>query len=263
MFVPVRTLLTAGALVLAAAALPAQTDYRNLDDERPVRSEDAWALEFRAWEWMMPLHYARHAGRGEVEFTPEVMWGAFPNGLVGLKLPFRASDRLGEAAAAGPRLFALISLNAETPHSPGFALRADAILPGGGASGDGVLVVGKAIATRTWGRLRTHANASVTVGRAINAPEADAPGRWSASLAADWTLMRQSTLLIAELYSARPLGLDDQHWEVGAGIRRQMTPSLVLDVGAAHGLGGGGGLALTMGLSRSFSLGTPSVRGDR
>jgi hypothetical protein len=101
MFVPVRTLLTAGALVFAAAALPAQTDYRNLDDERPVRSEDAWALEFRAWEWMMPFHYARHAGRGEVEFTPEVMWGAFPNGLLGIKLPFRASDRLSRPQRPG------------------------------------------------------------------------------------------------------------------------------------------------------------------
>lgn len=263
MSVPVRSLLLAGVLALVAAALPAQTDYRNLDDERPVRSEDAWAIEFRTWEWMMPFHYARHAGRGEVEFTPEVMWGAFPNGLIGLKLPIRASDRLGEAAAAGPRLFALVSLNAETPHAPGIALRADAILPGGGASGEGVLMVGKAIATRTWGRFRTHANASVTVGRATNAPEADAPGRWSASLAADWTLMRQSTLLIAEVYSAKPLGLTDQHWEVAAGFRRQMTPSLVLDAGVAHGLGDGPGIALTMGLSRTFSLGTPSVRGDR
>ena len=263
MSAPVRTLLLAGALALVATALPAQTDYRNLDDERPVRSEDAWALEFRAWEWMMPFHYARHTGRGEVEFTPEVMWGAFPNGLVGLKLPFRASDRLGEAAAAGPRLFALLSLNAETPHAPGIALRADAILPGGGASGDGVLMVGKAIATRTWGRLRTHANASLALGRAEDAPEADAPGRWSASVAADWTMMRQSTLLIAELYTARPLGLSEQHWEVGLGFRRQMTPSLVLDAGVAHGLRTGDGLALTMGFSRTFALGTPSVRGDR
>lgn len=263
MFRSTRSLLLAGALVLVATALPAQTDYRNLDDERPVRSEDAWAIEFRAWEWMMPFHYARHAGRGEVEWTPEVMWGAFRNGLVGLKLPFRASDRLGEAAAAGPRLFALLSLNAETPHAPGVALRADAILPGGGAAGEGVLMVGKVIATRTWGRLRTHANASVTVGRALDAPAADAPGRWSASVAADWTLMRQSTLLIAELFTVRPLGLAAQQWEVGAGFRRQMTPSLVLDAGVAHGLGDGPGLALTVGLSRTFSLGTPGVRGAR
>lgn len=261
MSAPVRSLLLAGALALSAAALPAQTDYRNLDDERPVRTEDAWPIERRAWEWMMPFHYARHAGRGEVEFTPEVMWGAFPNGMLGAKLPVRTTDRLGEAAAAGPRLFALLSLNAETPQAPGMALRADAILPGGAASGEGVLVVGKAIATRTWGRLRTHANASVTLGRASDAPDADAPGRWSASVAADWTLMRQSTLLIAELYSARPLGGSVQQWEVGTGIRRQMTPAVVLDLGVAHGLREGAGFAFTMGISRTFSLGTPSRRG--
>ena len=126
----IRSLLLAGALAFAATALPAQTDYRNLDDERPVRTEDAWPIERRAFEWMAPFRYARHSGRGELEFTPELMWGAFANGMVGAKLPVVTNDRLGEAALAGPRFFALLSLNAETRSLPGIALRADAIRHG-------------------------------------------------------------------------------------------------------------------------------------
>lgn len=258
-----RSLLLAGALVtLHAAVAPAQTDYRNLDDERPVRTEDAWPIERRAFEWMAPFRYARHSGRGELEFTPELMWGAFANGMVGAKLPVVTNDRLGEAALAGPRFFALLSLNAETRSLPGFALRADAILPGGDAAGAGTLVTTKAIATRTWGRLRTHLNALVTIGEAADAPTADAPGRWSATVAADWSFVRQSTLVIAELATERPLVGDVQQWEVAVGLRRQLTPSLVLDVGMARGVGGGAGpdLAFTAGISRSFSIGTPSPR---
>jgi hypothetical protein len=265
MSAPVRSLLLAGALALCAAALPAQTDYRNLDDERPVRTEDAWPIERRAFEWMAPFRYARHSGRGELEFTPELMWGAFANGMVGAKLPLVTTDRLGDAALAGPRLFALLSLNAETRSLPGLALRADAILPGGEAAGEATLVTAKAIATRTWGRLRTHVNALVTLGDAANAPMADAPGRWSATVAADWSFVRQSTLVIAELATERPLGSDVQQWEVAVGLRRQLTPSLVLDVGMARGIGGHAGpdLAFTAGISRTFSIGTPSVRGAR
>jgi hypothetical protein len=263
MHVPNRALLLAGALLtFGMADVQAQTDYRNLDDERPVRTEDAWPIERRAWEWMAPFRYARHDGRGEFEFTPELMWGAFANGMVGAKLPVVTNSRLGEAALAGPRLFALLSLNAETRTLPGFALRADAILPGGEAAGDATLFTAKAIATRTWGRLRTHVNALVTIGDAMNAPRADAPGRWSATLAADWSFVRQSTLVIAELATEKPLAGNLQQWEVAVGLRRQLTPDLVLDAGLSRGIGGGAGpdLAFTAGLSRSFAIGTPSVR---
>jgi hypothetical protein len=258
-----RALLLAGALAtLHAATAPAQTDYRNLDDERPVRTEDAWPIERRAFEWMAPFRYARHTGRGELEFTPELMWGAFANGMVGAKLPVITDDRLGDAALAGPRFFALLSLNAETRSLPGFALRADALLPGGDAAGNGTLITTKAIATRTWGRLRTHVNALVTLGDAADAPSADAPGRWSATLAADWSFVRQSTLVIAEVATEKPLGGSVQQWEAAVGLRRQLTPSLVLDVGVARGIGGGAGpdIAFTAGISRSFSIGTPNAR---
>ncbi len=261
--VPLRTLLLAGALLTCGVAtVSAQTDYRNLDDERPVRTEDAWPIERRAWEWMAPFRYSRQDGRGELEFTPELMWGAFANGMVGAKLPVVTTGRLGEAALAGPRLFALLSLNAETRSLPGIALRADALLPGGDAAGAATLVTAKAIATRTWGRLRTHVNALVTLGDAADAPSADAPGRWSATFAADWSFVRQSTLVIAEIVTERPLVGTVQQWEVAVGLRRQLTPNFVLDAGLSGGIGGGLGpdLAFTAGLSRSFAIGTPNAR---
>lgn len=256
------SLLLAGAILLAVCPVSAQGDYRNLDDARPVRTEDAWPIEHRAWEWIAPIGGARHLGRTELIFMPELGWGVARNTMIGAKVPVVGDDGVRNPTVAGPRLFALYSFNAESPQWPGFALRTEATLPGGGAAGDGVLLTTKAIATRTWGRLRTHLNASATLGRRVDAPVAHAPERWSATAAADWSLVRQSTLLIAEVATYGTIEGGGQSWEMAVGFRRQLTPVLVLDAGIVRRLAGDASpdVGITLGLSRTFSIGTPSSR---
>jgi hypothetical protein len=55
----------AGALLVGlgvAGPLRAQIDYRNLDDERPLFSEDAYPIERYAFELLVPYRYEAEAG---------------------------------------------------------------------------------------------------------------------------------------------------------------------------------------------------------
>ena len=111
--------------------------------------------------------------------------------------------------------------------APALALRADLSLPVGGFAGEDPVLGLKAIATRSWGAIRAHANASVT-------PTSDEPGpaaepEWSASLAVDRTFFRSGLLLLAELSVLEEPGADATEATVAAGARYQLTPTLVLD----------------------------------
>ena len=55
---PSWTALTrAAVLLLLPATVAAQVDYRNLDDERPVTTEDAYPVDRYALEIMMPFSF--------------------------------------------------------------------------------------------------------------------------------------------------------------------------------------------------------------
>lgn len=251
---------------LPGAAVSAQTDYRNLDDERPVLTEDAYPIEHRAIELMAPFTFERHGGRGALEFNPEVMWGALGNLMVGAKLPFvlQRDDVVEDLRLAGPRLFVLANLNTESPWLPALSVRADVAVPGGAAGGDGTVVALKGIATRSWGTWRAHVNGIRTLGDAENAPAADAPPRWAATFAVDRTLWRHSLLLIGEVVAAEPLEAERTDWRAGIGMRWQATPTLVLDLGGFRRLSReGADLGLTLGLSHAFALAAMMPGGAR
>lgn len=210
------------ALALLVAALPltaanAQHDYRNLDHGRPVVTEDAYPVEQRALEVMLPASYGRTAGAGDWMVEPELMWGAAPNGMLGLGAPIALGDGGG---LVGLRPFAFYNFNTEMPALPALALRFDA-----------------------------------TLGAAADAPLDDAPARWNVSLGVDHTLWRQSAVLVADVQFAESLG-GGSAWLGGAGVRMQFSPSVVFDAGVARRLSAQGpDLFLTAGFTRSFALG--------
>ncbi|HKU62477.1 MAG TPA: hypothetical protein VJQ44_14725 [Gemmatimonadales bacterium] len=251
-----RAPLAAAALaIFGAAPLAAQVDFRNLDEGRPVRTEDALPVDHYGLELTLP--YTLEA-EDEVRLhltTPELVYGLRPGGEIGVSLPIAALDDIGGTtwAVAGARLFGLQTLAYERPGAPALALRADLILPVGGFAGDDPVLALKAIATRSWGPLRAHLNASVT-------PTSDEPGpaaepEWSAGLAVDRTFFRSSVLLLGELGALEEPGADATEATVAAGARYQLTPTLVLDAGLRRRLGSAGpDLGLTLGLSHAFSL---------
>lgn len=244
-----RLAVLAGALCVPATA-SAQHDYRNLDHGRPVTTEDAYPVERHALEVMVPWSHERHDGHNAVMFEPEVMWGAFLNGMVGLGAPIRLGDGGG---LAGLRPFVFYNFNTESS-LPALAVRLDGSVPLGALGGDDPAVALAGIATLSRGTTRLHLNGSRRITGGGGGPLEDAPTEWSVSVGVDHTLWRRSMVLVTDVERAAWPG-GETSWIVGAGVRMQATPTMVLDVGGHRRLSPHGpDLVLTAGLTRAFSL---------
>jgi len=263
-----RPLIAALAMLVIGSfggdSAAAQIDYRNLDEGRPVRTEDAYPVERYAFELVLPYQYENERGPGRSHFVaPELAYGILANTMVGLKLPFAALDggpgvetRWG---FGGPRIFALYNFNTESRRLPALALRVDASLPLGNLAGDQARGAFTAIATRSWGRTRAHLNATAGFGPGFNTqdePPAHAIPAWSASAAIDHTLLRRSVVVIGEIALGEAAGESDTEVSVALGGRMQLTPTFVLDAGIERRLTNraGADIGLTIGISHAFAL---------
>jgi hypothetical protein len=250
----------AGALLLVLGVcqpLRAQIDYRNLDDERPLFSEDAYPTERYAFELLVPYRYEAEAGGENVHASVlELGYGAADNTQVGVHVPFAVVDEAGtEAGLAGIQPFVLYNFNTESPWLPALALRGDLSLPVGSLGGEGTRFTIRAIATRSWGRTRLHLNALRSFGPEDDLSVAEPARRWTYSAAMDRTVLRHSLLLGAEAVVSRAVRGAPVEVNVGAGIRWQWTPTIVLDLGISRRLREKGpDLGLTIGLSHAFAL---------
>lgn len=254
-----RAALTTLALLLLSREGRAQIDYRNLDDDRPVVTEDAYPVERYAFEFLIPYRFEDEAGDHQLHVTvPELAYGVARNAQLGIKLPFSAVHEGGETdwGLAGVRLFGLYNLNTESRWLPALSVRVDAAFPVGSLAGNNTRYAVKAIATRSWGRVRLHLNAARGFGSEDNLGTAEPLNRWSGSVALDRTFFRSSFLLIGEVATAQ--AVDNAPVAVNASIggRWQWTPTLVLDVGVTRRLRSGAGpdLGLTVGFSHAFAL---------
>jgi len=250
-----------GALLVLglAGSARAQIDYRNLDDDRPVVTEDAYPVERYAFELLAPYRFEAEANGGQLHTTvPEATYGIARNTQVGLKLPFAGVDEgtSTDWGLAGLRLFGLYNFNTETRWLPALALRGDVSFPVGSLAGDGSRVALKAIATRSWGRTRVHLNLARGFGSEDALSAAEPLNRWSASIAADRTFIRSSLLLIGEVGLSQSIEEAPTAVNASVGARWQWTPTLVLDAGVARRLRSetGPDIAVTIGLSHAFAL---------
>ena len=251
-------------VILALGGAPvvalAQVDYRNLDDGRPVRTEDAFVVDHHAFEALAPFGYdADVSGARRYLFQPELEWGALPNTQVSLKLPLGVVDSGGRApfGLGGVTVTGIYNLNEEGPTLPAFAVRSDVLLPAGSLAGDRVLWTIKGVASRTFGLVRTHLNAAWTVGTSlVDGPRLEAPPRWFIGGAVDYTFFRPSLLVVGELTALQDYDGAPTELSLGGGIRWQWTPTLVLDAGAERRLTGNAGpdIELTLGLTHTFGV---------
>jgi hypothetical protein len=237
-------------LVLCTIAAPAaaQKDYYNLDKNRPVRIEDAYATERYALEIKVaPLRLERErAGVYHWGFDPEIAYGILPRTSIEMGFPLAIVDG-GEgdrtAGLAGVELSAFHNLNIETRGLPALGLRGDLLLPVGNLSGDRTYASLTGLLTRSYPWARFHANAQYTFG---SAPEPDVDGsaphevsRWLAGVAIDRVFPLDAWLLIADVYAQQPLHADDPvEWNAGAGFRYQVNPFLAVDAGIGRRLTG-------------------------
>ncbi|HTE66286.1 MAG TPA: hypothetical protein VK736_08510 [Candidatus Binatia bacterium] len=253
--------------IVAAAPAGAQIDYRNLDDDRPTRVEDAYPTERYAFEFIVPYSYARDRTGAVIQASVlELVYGVFRNTQVGLKAPLvgvRSSGATTTWGLSGLRAFALYDFNTEGRLLPAVALRIDAAFPVGSLGGDETQVALKGIVTRSWGPTRLHLNGAVRLGR--DAPGAVIEGieRWWYGAALDRTLFRPSVLLVGEVYAAREIGVAPVEVNASLGVRWQWRPTAVIDVGVARRLreGLGPDYAVTIGMSNAFAIARLMPRG--
>lgn len=268
------TMMAGVTLALVSRRAEAQTDYYNTDARRPLRTEDAYAIEHRALEIQAaPLRITRIRGGYAWEIEPELAWGWLPRTQleVGVPISVRArtaaasggltSRRDVTASVEGAELSILHNLNVET-RVPALAIRADAHVLAEPFTDevryDRTYTTLTAIATKTFRWARFHANLGGTLGRApslvtpplTELPAADHPlavagetdhstlSRWSAGVAVDRTLPLRSLLFGAELYAERPLAIDVVQWNAALGSRWQLSPRWAVDGGVGRRING-------------------------
>ncbi|MBA3656891.1 MAG: transporter [Gemmatimonadaceae bacterium] len=259
--------ITALVSVLATPALQAQTDYYNTDTGRPVQIEDAYATERYAFEFKVPSIQLERANGGTYSWglEPEIGYGIAPRTSVEISLPLayrEAGGRGSSSGVAGLELSVFHNLNMETQSFPAFGLRADVVLPVGRLGPERTYTSAKAIMTRTFSRARLHVNGQYTFGASPDNPRSGTESgareisRWLTGVAIDRTFPLKSTLLIADLYARQPIDeSEDADFNLGTGIRYQVSPSFLLDGGVGRRLNGPDqGWAATFSATYAFAL---------
>lgn len=235
MSIPRLELLVTCGLIAVSAPLAAQTDYYNTDAGRPIRVEDAYPVERRAFELQLAgLRLERQSGFYTWGVEPEAAFGIFPRTHVEIGFPLAFADapgQGGEAGLAGIELSTLYNLNVETS-IPALALVADVLLPAGSFGPKTAYPSVKGIATKTFRWMRFHANAQYTFGNAPDVEGAAHVSRWMAGLAADKTFPLRSLLLTGEIVSEQPMAEDESlEWSAATGVRYQWSPRWAMDAG--------------------------------
>jgi hypothetical protein len=260
-------------LVLHPSRVVAQTDFFNTDGGRPLRIEDATAVEWRAIELQLaPFSLERHGGRWQPSLEPELAFGILPRTHLSVGFPLQRLER-SEAprtdqltGLSGVHLSLFHQLNVET-RIPALAVRGEVLLPAGPLGAGRAVPSVTGIATRTLsalGPVRVHANATVTLGEALSAADAPPEGaeaneipRWLAGVSIDRAFPVQYTLVAAELLAQR--GLTDGSeltWHAGVGVRHQLTARFVVDAGVRRRLTSSDApWSFTVGSAMALSLG--------
>lgn len=258
--------ITASSVVLifaAAAVTPvhAQTDYYNTDRGRPLRVEDAYPVERRAFEIQAaPLRVERAAGGAyHWSLEPEIAYGILPRLQLEVGVPLSVIDAAGSrrAGVGGLDVSALYNLNVETS-LPAFGVGASALLPVGNLAPEGPFVSVTGLMTRSFTWARFHVNGEYTIGDEPTALDAgvEEQSRWAAGLAVDRAFPLRALLLGAELVVEQPLDeAADLLWTAGAGFRYQLAPRWAMDAGIGKRLTGDDrAWYLTVGAAYAFGL---------
>lgn len=250
-----RTAVIAFTLAIGAVGFlrpgpaAAQEDFRAADLDRPIQVEDAYPVKYREWELEMGARGLWSGAQSEAEGSIEVKTGILLNTQAGLTLEgaWREEDGSGLAGAA---LHALYNFNRETWSWPALSARIDVETPGTGDAGRdnwGVSLLG--IATRSFDRLRLHANA----GWAEEDEEF-----WRVGVAFDYPLGLFSRAILGDVYAEIPTDGGDGRVLAEIGTRWQITNWSVLDVGLGTRLDGwpdgDANIGVVVGFSRAFGV---------
>jgi len=234
-------------------------DHDNLDPNRPIGMEDAYAIPKGEIGMEGGVRFNdRREGSTRVTFQPQIIYGAFYNTQIEIQgdLMSDPNTLVGVAKSGDLHLGVLYNFNTETISLPAFAARVGVDLPTG-VNSKGVDTQMTGILTRSFGRLRVHLNAGYTI---LGSPQGqERSGTYRAVAAVSYPLGYPTSFrdtLIASLYT-RESDLRGQHNHSGIeiGLRHQLTSRMVLDGGLGTEFAGPADRAAllgTIGLSVGF-----------
>jgi hypothetical protein len=243
--------LIAGLLLATPAVASAQTDYYNTDAGRPIRVEDAYAIQRYALDLhLAPVRLERGGGMSTAGLTPELTYGLLPRTQVEIGVPvlFRSGSAGDDGMGVGGiDVTALYNVNAETQSLPAFGVRAGVLMPVGGYAPERTHTYVTGLATRTYRWARLHANAQYAFGDEPGGASSvgsvsvgsGALSRWLTGIAADRAFAYRSLLASAEVLAAGSMieGAEVE-WTAGTGLRYQLSPTIALDGGVGRRLTG-------------------------
>ena len=223
-------------VVLAVTPAPIfALDHDNLDPNRPIGMEDAYAIPNGEIGLEGGVRFNdRREGRTQVTFQPQIIYGAFANTQIEIQGDLFTDPRsiVGANKSGDLHLGVLYNFNTETLMLPAFAVRVEADLPTG-VNSKGVDTQLTGILTRSFGRLRVHLNAGYTV---IGSPQGqERPGAYRAVAAVSYPLgyptSFRDTLIVSVYTRQSDLRGQQNHTGIEVGLRHQLTSRVVLDGG--------------------------------
>lgn len=234
-------------------------DHDNLDPNRPIQMEDAYAIPKGEIGVESGVRWTdRRTGRTTVAFQPQVIYGIFSNTQMEVQGDVFTDPQsvVGANKSGDLHLGALYNFNTETLSLPAFAIRLEADLPTGVRS-KGIDTQMTGIMTRSFGRLRVHLNAGYTV---LGTPQGqERSGTYRVIAAVSYPIgypYRFRETLIVDVYSRQSdLAGQPNHTGMEVGLRHQLSSRIVLDGGVGTELAGPADRAVftgTVGLSVGF-----------
>lgn len=242
-------------------AAPAHAvDHDNVDANRPLDFDDAETIAFHEKSLEFGANVIKPKG-GKVGIAGEVeyLYGFQKNWQlnVGVDPSYLSQNGVKRSSFGDVSIGVQHNFNRETESSPAFGFRADAILPTGRDS-RGVDYRLRAIASRKFGAYgRLHFNVDLDVNS--NARPDESSTRWGAILGYSQPLgypTRFDRTLVAQIgVRANELRGESAITTLGVGVRQQITPRSVFDVGLKSDVSGGANrssLQLVAGYSTAF-----------
>jgi len=210
-------------------------DHNNLDEGRPLRLEDAYPIAYGEFSAETGVRFSLNRQSPDpVAFPIEILYGAYWNLQLGLGSTLATEPRtIDEAEKSGDlRTFALYNFNQETLQLPAFAAKLSLDFPTGVRS-RGVDTELKGIMTRSFGRIRSHLNVGYEfIG---HAGDGRRTGRYEIVLGAQYPLGYPrffNTTVLADVFTQQSVHAGESNpTGVEIGIRQQIAPLMVLDVG--------------------------------